>query len=354
MLPASNRSSGINIGFPDVCLTPAGPAVVPIPYPNLGMHAMAAPFAATVVVTGMNALNQGSMIPMTTGDEGGVAHPTIKGPGMFTMGNPVVSVEGLPAINLLCPTTGNNMNDGLGAVLVPDAVNVFYTYAPGAAPPLDRAMSLDDLAQHLAPLDAPPVQGAMRGDGIALVAIRVFSSGVAARVYDLLRRLAADGMSALILDLRGNPGGEVDAFLELAGDFVDHGTVLAVMTDGDGDETVHRARGEALYRLPLAILVDRRTASAAELFAGCLKAHGRAVVVGETTYGKGSAQALLPGEGAAVYATVARVALPDGAPVQGIGVRPDVEATGEAAIVAAIEGVWGGGAAHRGLTPTAA
>src|SRR5690242_13461047 len=111
MLPASNRGPGLNIGFPDVCLTPVGPVIVPIPYPNFATHAMAAPFAATVFVTAMNGLNQGSIIPMTFGDNPGVAHPTVMGAGTFTMGNPIVIIEGLPGINLLCPTAGNNMND---------------------------------------------------------------------------------------------------------------------------------------------------------------------------------------------------------------------------------------------------
>ncbi len=63
MLPASNKGAGMNIGFPDVCLTPAAPAPVPVPYPNMAMNAMAAPFAATVKVSMMNALNMGSQIP---------------------------------------------------------------------------------------------------------------------------------------------------------------------------------------------------------------------------------------------------------------------------------------------------
>jgi carboxyl-terminal processing protease len=77
----------------------------------------------------------------------------------------------------------------------------------------------------------------------------------------------------------------------------------------------------------LIVLVDRHTASVAELFAGALQAHGRAVVVGERTYGKGTAQKLLPGfsDPHACYATVATFTLPNGAPVEGRGICPDVE-----------------------------
>jgi len=71
-------------------------------------------------------LTQATQIPMSSGDEGGTAHPTIKGGSMYTMGNPVVFIEGMPAINLACPSTSNNMNDALGAALVPSVTTVTY------------------------------------------------------------------------------------------------------------------------------------------------------------------------------------------------------------------------------------
>jgi C-terminal processing protease CtpA/Prc len=76
--------------------------------------------------------------------------------------------------------------------------------------------------------------------------------------------------------------------------------------------------------MPVAVLVDAGTASAAELFAGCLKAHGRAVVVGERTHGKGEAQAVVASARGAVYGTVGSFTLPDGLRVQGAGVEPDL------------------------------
>src|SRR5271154_4879006 len=100
MFPASNRGEGTNIGFPDVCLTPAGPAMVPVPYPNMAMNAQAVPFSPTVMISMMNALNTGWKIPMTSGDEAGVGGPFIKMMGAYTMGNPIVSIDGMPAINL--------------------------------------------------------------------------------------------------------------------------------------------------------------------------------------------------------------------------------------------------------------
>src|SRR3954470_22036334 len=110
MLPASNRGAGMNMGFPDVCNTVVGPATVPIPYPNIAMNAQASPFSPNVKITMMSALNMASRIPMTSGDEAGTAHPMVKQAGAYTMGNPIVDINNMPAINLTCPTTGNNMN----------------------------------------------------------------------------------------------------------------------------------------------------------------------------------------------------------------------------------------------------
>jgi carboxyl-terminal processing protease len=345
MLPASNKGAGINLGFPDVCLTPAPPGPpIPIPYPNVATKAMAVPFSISVKISAVNALNLGSEIPLTDGDQAGVANVTIMGPGRYVIGNLVVVIEGLPGVMLTTPATGNNGNAPVAMVAVPSITNVFFTHA-GAAPqgPVDAgalAGTLRDLSRSVAA--APGAPRVLPG-GVVTMAIGVFSTGLPAHVYSALQRIGVEGVSALILDLTGCPGGELVSAIELSGDFLDEGAVVVTATDGDGDEKVYRARGERPYRFPLFIVVDGRTASAAELFAGCLQAHGRAVVVGERTYGKGSAQRLvhdLGGPGAphapqAAYATVATFTLPDGQPIEGRGVRPDVEVPGGAALEAA-------------------
>ena len=322
MLPASNAGVGMNVGFPDVCATPVGPVPVPIPYPNMAMNATAVPFAPNVLISFVPGLNMGAETPITLGDQAGVESPFM-GPGRYTLGNPIVMVDALPAINLLCPTTGNDFINALGAVMVPSITNVFYSRAGGPHPGAIDAAAMAALSAALA--EPAPVER-LSPDGVAFIAVPVFSSGVPARVYSAVSRWGADRVTAMILDLRGCPGGELVAALELAGDFLPDGSVLVTATDTDGDDTVYRARQERPYRFPLVVLVDRHTASAAEVFAGALQAHGRAVVVGERTYGKGTAQKLLPG-GAdlrACYATVATLTLPNGEPVEGRGITPDV------------------------------
>jgi hypothetical protein len=121
-LPATTIQTGVCLAVPDVCLTPAPPGPpVPIPYPNTGMCKMALQFATKVMVMNMSAVNLGSQIPMSTGDEagtgGGVTSGTIKGQVKWTKGSSKVKYQGKPAVIVTATTTQNKMN----AVGVQDA-----------------------------------------------------------------------------------------------------------------------------------------------------------------------------------------------------------------------------------------
>jgi carboxyl-terminal processing protease len=344
MLPAANKGPSQSFGFPDVCLTPVLALPVPIPYPNTAAHAQAATFSPIVSVGMIPALNQGSVIASSTGDERGTLHWTTRGPGTFDMGNPIVFVDMLPAINLACPTDGNTGNNEPGMVVAPGAPNVLYTLAPGAADPRPRfvapvgagvTLSGEQQAAMQDTLSGGPLDGAaeLLDGGVGLLRVRVFSLALPGALHLAVEKLASRGMRALVLDLRGCPGGEWIAFVEAASDWLDPGLLIATLRDDEGDETPCRARGGGACRLPLILLVDGRTASAAELFAGALQAHGRATVVGERTYGKGVAQALFPAQNGAgaTLGTVADILLPGGTSITGTGVVPDIEVPGEAA-----------------------
>lgn len=350
MLPSTTNGPGMSMGFPDVCMTPAGPAVVPIPYPNIAPHSMAAPFATTVFLTKRPALNMGSKVPMTTGDEGGVAHPMIKGPGSFTMGSPKVFVEKLPGIHLTCPTMGNGGNNGLGMVAVPSGTTVFYTLAPaepraGAPDPYAREIDLA-AAEALSDTLARGLAGAtVDEEGTGHLTIGAFSPDLPSAAWSALRALEARGMRRVVVDLRGCPGGDGEAALSMAGDFLPEGSVLGIVRDGDGDEREVRSVTESPFGWPMAILVDGGTASAAEVFAGSLAFHGRAVLVGTLTRGKGAAQRLITAEDGALYAaTVAEVLLPDGRRIEGAGLTPHIHAASpEQALESAAEALRGAG-----------
>lgn len=299
MLPASNKGSGMNMGFPDVCLTPAAPSPVPIPYPNMANHAMASPFCSTILLSMMPALNTSSQIPLTSGDDAGTANPLFKQSGAFTQGSSKVMLQGSPAITLTCQTTGNNNNNSVGIVSVPSSTNVMYTCA-----------SVADASVATASLDVPAALA-----GLAWLRIPLFVPNVLPRARAVLRAAPA----GVAFDLRGCPGGELAVAVELARDLLPEGVILVTLVDGDDDALAFRARGDA-YGGPIVILVDEHTASAAEVFAGCLKAHGRAAIVGRRTYGKGVARAVVRGE----MIDVARVVLPGGASLDE-GLAPDWE-----------------------------
>jgi carboxyl-terminal processing protease len=318
MLPASNKGAGENMGFPDVCLTPSGPATVPIPYENIAMNVMAAPFCATILLTCMPALNMTSMIPMTLGDCPGVANPLFMQMGRYTMGSSTVLLEAMPAIYLTCQTSGNMMNNSAGAVLVPSATNVFFSDASASESLVElggsRAVDVSD---------EDAVVSRLLRDSVGYVRIRVFSGSVPARVHTAIRRLSEQGMGRLVVDLRGNPGGETNAFVELASDFLEAGDVVVTTTEADGDDVTYRAHRPDPYRMPVTLLVDRATASAAEHFAACLKAHGRVRVLGERTYGKGVARSLVTAPDGSVREAWASLTFADRSRIHGRGVQPD-------------------------------
>lgn len=323
MLPATNRGVGMNIGFPDVCLTPVGPAVVPIPYPNFALTAQAAVFSPIVRVSGVHALNMASMIPMTFGDDAGVAHWSFKGPGRYIMGNPLVYVDRLPAINLTCPTMGNTGNNPIGAVLVPSAVNVFYTYnhcASDAVTP-DAAVALGD--DILGRSKRTPLSWSMLNAHTGLLRVELITTDMARQFHVAFMDLVQRGARALVLDMRECPGGDLDGAVEWAACFLHDGAEIVYIEDAEGDEIIRRASLPAVYEQPLAILVNEKTASAAEVFVSSLQAHARARILGHPTYGKATVQRLVPGQTNTYdYPTVARCYGPERTCLAG-GVFPD-------------------------------
>lgn len=333
-MPACNNGVGTRIGFPDVCMTP--PLGVPIPYPNIGMNCMSAVFSPNIFVGYMPQLTNASITPMTLGDQAGTMHPLFMQMGGPTLGNLRVLINCIPAITLCTPTFGNLYNNPIGLVATPSITTTLYSDAAAEThvarrTPVEatQARALRDAvrgahfgteAGQRSPGDACVEARALEG-GIGYVALRRMTSDVGARLFNAMRKSRPS--AGLVIDLRDNPGGDLDAALDAASELVDRGTALARIDRGDGEVTV-RARGSASFGGPLALLVGPRTGSAAEAFAGALSRAGRATLVGERTFGKACAQSAVRHEaGAMVYATVARVTLADGETFDE-GLDPDV------------------------------
>lgn len=168
---------------------------------------------------------------------------------------------------------------------------------------------------------------------IGYVRITQFTTDTAAELDKLTAQLRDEGMRAMILDLRSNPGGIMSTAIEIADRFLDEGIIVS--TRGDKFETqVTKATYQGTYpHFPLVVLIDQGSASASEIVAGALQDHGRAVIVGKRSWGKGSVQQIfhLPESGAAVKLTTNYYYLPNGRCVhrkpdaETWGVDPDIE-----------------------------
>ena len=134
-------------------------------------------------------------------------------------------------------------------------------------------------------------------------------------------------MKSLVIDVRNNPGGPLDSAVEVADRFVEAAGII-VSTRGRNiqEDRTYSARDQGKWRLPLVVMVDQDTASAAEIFAGAIRDHHRGKIVGVRSFGKGSVQEICPLEesNAGVKLTVAKFYSPSGRPVSGIGIEPDV------------------------------
>ena len=173
------------------------------------------------------------------------------------------------------------------------------------------------------------VRGArVLADGVGYVQLTEFSEHSGRQLRQALARLAEQGIRALVLDLRNNPGGLLEAAVEVAQPFFREGELI-VETRGrrpQDNERFRAAAGGAPWSLPLAVLVNAGSASAAEIVAGALKDAGRAVLVGERTFGKGSVQSIFKlRDGEGLRLTTARYFTPAGTSIHEQGVRPHVE-----------------------------
>ena len=171
------------------------------------------------------------------------------------------------------------------------------------------------------------VRTADLGGGVAYVKLRQFQEQTPGDLAAALDKASKAGMKALLLDLRGNPGGLLTAAVEVTEEFVEDGK-LVVYTEGRVRNQNMRfsANAKKSYpRLPMVVLVNQGSASASEIVAGALQDWGRAIVVGTQTFGKGSVQTIIPlSDGSGLRLTTAKYFTPKGRSIHGKGITPDI------------------------------
>jgi carboxyl-terminal processing protease len=171
------------------------------------------------------------------------------------------------------------------------------------------------------------VKKRMLEDGYGYLRITSFQSKTGDNVTEAVNEMKKSGdLKGLVLDLRNNPGGVLNAAVSVSDAFLDSG--LVVYTDGrieDAKMKFNATPGDLLKGAPIVVLINAGSASASEIVAGALQDHKRAIIMGEKTFGKGSVQTILPtSNGGAVKLTTARYYTPSGRSIQAEGITPDV------------------------------
>ncbi len=160
---------------------------------------------------------------------------------------------------------------------------------------------------------------------VGYIQVEEFSSHTTEQMRDALTELSQKNAEAFVLDLRNNPGGLLEASINIADLFLEQGTIVSTVERGNGKRSFEADPGMITDK-PLAVLVNENSASASEILVGALKDNDRAVIVGSQTYGKGTIQAVRSlADGSGIAVTVARYHLPDGDLIEKEGIKPDVK-----------------------------
>lgn len=183
-----------------------------------------------------------------------------------------------------------------------------------------------DLTIERRKIENSTVTYAMKENNIGYIEVTDFYEATADQFAEAIDDLQTQGMTGLIIDLRNNPGGYVSTVVSMCDRILSDGTIVYT-EDKDGNILEKfEADGEQSLDIPMVVLINGNSASASEIFAGCMKDHGVATLVGTTTFGKGIVQQVIPlSDGSAVKLTIAKYFTPNGNDIHQIGIEPDVE-----------------------------
>lgn len=220
------------------------------------------------------------------------------------------------------PVKGMSLNDAVKIMRgEPGSPIVLTIVREGAEQPIKLKLVRDIIK-------VKSVKSRMLEDGYGYVRLSSFQAKTGESMIEAIDELKKSGkLLGLVIDLRNNPGGVLNAAVSVSDAFLDDG--LIVYTDGrveDAKMKFSASSGDILDGAPIVVLINAGSASASEIVAGALQDHKRAVIMGEKTFGKGSVQTILPtSNGAAVKLTTARYYTPSGRSIQAEGISPDVQ-----------------------------
>ncbi|OSO87030.1 carboxyl-terminal protease [Cylindrospermopsis raciborskii CENA303] len=227
----------------------------------------------------------------------------------------ILQIEGLSTENITVDEAAARMRGPIGTVLT-------LLIGREGQPNQEVVLVRDriELNPVLADLRLSP-----EGIAIGYICLSQFNANAALELANAINSLEERGATAYILDLRNNPGGLLQAGIEVARQWLDSGMVVYTV-NRQGIQGSFEAFGPALTQDPLVILVNQGTASASEILAGALQDNGRAQLVGETTFGKGLIQSLFElSDGSGLAVTIAKYETPNHRDINKLGIKPDVE-----------------------------
>lgn len=174
-------------------------------------------------------------------------------------------------------------------------------------------------------VNTPTVEFEMLDEEIAYIQIAEFDDVTVDQFAEALAMARGNNMKGLILDLRSNPGGSLDAVVEISRKILPKGLIVYT-EDKYGRRNEYSCDGTNQLEVPLVVLINGNSASASEILSGAIKDYGIGTLVGTTTYGKGIVQSVMPmSDGSAVKLTISSYFTPNGNNIHGIGIEPDIE-----------------------------
>lgn len=231
-------------------------------------------------------------------------------------GDRIVKIDGQPTIGMDVEAVVKRLRGDAGT-------KVALTIVRSERPPFEVALTRTIIR-------VVSVKSDLKGGRIGYARITTFTENTANELASAiagLKERAHGRLNGLILDLRNDPGGLLDAAVDVSGEFIDGGVVVTTRGRNSDDDHVYRAplAGDLLPGTPIVVLINSASASAAEIVAGALQDHHRATVMGSRSFGKGSVQTIIPIQGhGAIRLTTALYYTPSGRSIQGHGIAPDI------------------------------
>ncbi|MBC6983649.1 S41 family peptidase [Caulobacter sp. 17J80-11] len=232
-------------------------------------------------------------------------------------GDVITSIDGENTVGMTLKKAGDKLRGAMGT-------KVQVTFArEGEEKPIERNLTREVI-------NLKSVRERVEGD-YGVVRISSFNENTGQETVDALNKLRAQkpDMKGVVLDLRNNPGGILEQSVAVADAFLEGGEIVSQRGRDPRDiERYNATPGDLAHGLPVVVLINYGSASAAEIVAGALKDHERATVVGLTSFGKGSVQTVMPlrsGRDGALRLTTARYYTPSGRSIQKTGIEPDLE-----------------------------